>query len=297
MATNQMRASGMPMARYTDLVVTETRDQVLVYDTVVHHIHTLNLTSAAVWRLCDGQHDANDLARLASAELGIRIDEAMVRLALTQLDDAGLLEEPLPADTRMSGLSRRSFMKRSAVVGAVAVPAIVSITAPMAASAQSVCPPGSCRDVQCPAGKVCLQADRADCGVCVTPQIGICGPCPSVDSNDCLGNFYVNGVKCNNCYVWACDRNQGEWRWQKVNSSIPGDRYGATCFLSNSEALVNTLFGPPSGAPTGTCSAANQSQKQPLTAAEESVVEEPVVEEPVVEEPVVEEPVVEEPVD
>jgi hypothetical protein len=66
--------------------------------------------------------------------------EATVRLALTKLDEAGLLAVPLLVDLRMSRMNRRTFLQRSAIAGAVAVPAIVSTTAP--AAAQS--PEGSC---------------------------------------------------------------------------------------------------------------------------------------------------------
>jgi hypothetical protein len=123
----------VPAARYDNIVVTETADEVLAYETDRHHIHHLNATTAAVWRQCDGRRDVGEIARLAGESLGAPVDEATVRLAVTKLDEAGLLVEPLAADLRVSRMNRRTFMQRAGVAGAIAVPAIVSVTAPAAA--------------------------------------------------------------------------------------------------------------------------------------------------------------------
>ncbi len=129
MLTQRNATATRPAARYDKLVVTETADEVLLYDTEKHHIHHLNATTAAVWRLCDGKHTVVDLAREAGRELGAEVDETTVRLALTKLDDAGLLKESLVDELRMSRMSRRTFMQRAGVAGAIAMPGIVSVTA------------------------------------------------------------------------------------------------------------------------------------------------------------------------
>lgn len=74
-----------------------------------------------------------DVARAAA------IGEEAVRDALRQLDDANLLASPLANAMRGPGQSRRTFMKKAAVAGTVIAPAIVSISAPQAASASSKC--------------------------------------------------------------------------------------------------------------------------------------------------------------
>jgi hypothetical protein len=127
----------VPAARVDGLVVTESKSEVLVYDTTQHHIHHLNQTSAVVWRLCDGRRSVADLAREAQFKVEGLVTEDSVRLALTKLEDAGLLEGPLLSGMRGARQTRRTLLKRAAVAGAVAVPAIVSISAPTAAQPRS----------------------------------------------------------------------------------------------------------------------------------------------------------------
>jgi len=120
-------AMSVPGARRENLVTTEVKDEVLVYDKERHHIHHLSQTAAAVWRLCDGQRTVSDVAQATG------IEEDAVHMALHKLKDANLLDGALAPDMR-GNQSRRSLMKK---VGIAAVPAIVSITAPSAANASS----------------------------------------------------------------------------------------------------------------------------------------------------------------
>ena len=55
--------SRYPVARYQDLVITETGDELLVYDETSHQIHHLNAEAASVWRLCDGVRSIDAIAR------------------------------------------------------------------------------------------------------------------------------------------------------------------------------------------------------------------------------------------
>ena len=126
-----------PRARMLDLVITESGGEVIVYDTAVHHIHHLNHVTAVIWRRCDGRQSIGDLVRHARLDVGEEVDEAVVRLALTKLEEANLLDGPLDPGLRLGGTSRRSLMKRVAV--ASAIPAIVSISSPTAAMASSHC--------------------------------------------------------------------------------------------------------------------------------------------------------------
>lgn len=157
----------VPAARVTDLVTTESKDEVLVYDQKVHHIHHLNATAAKVWRLCDGQRTVSEIA----VETGIAEDG--VKLALRTLEDAQLLDAQLLVSIRGTQ-SRRSLIKKAAVAG-IAVPAIASISAPNAAASHSpghVCT-GNNRDAGCP-----CNTEAKNCkGTCVAPEganQGIC---------------------------------------------------------------------------------------------------------------------------
>ena len=86
----------VPAARTIDLVTTESKDEVLVYDQTVHHIHHLNASAAKVWRLCDGERTVSEIATEA------RMAEEAVQLALRTLEEAQLLDGPLATTMRES---------------------------------------------------------------------------------------------------------------------------------------------------------------------------------------------------
>jgi len=160
-ATGGVLGRTVPAARVEGLVVTEARDEVLVYDTERHHIHHLNAVTAAIWRSLDGARSTTDVAHRAGQVLGADLDEATVRMALTTLADAELLDGELAASDRVAGQSRRRFLKKAAIAGA-AVPIIASVTAP-AASAQNSCAGGSGR----PAGCACGNSQQCASSSCV----------------------------------------------------------------------------------------------------------------------------------
>ncbi len=160
----------VPARRAVGLAITETTDEVLIYDTERHHIHHLNATTSAVWRICDGAHAVDEIARLASLSLGQRLDETTVRLALTRLADANLLADPLPPDLRAARVSRRTFMRRAAVASAIAIPAIASTSAPAFAAT-----PARCGQYCNEQGDCTLDANCAYCG----PDNLCSAPCPS----------------------------------------------------------------------------------------------------------------------
>lgn len=146
----------VPAARVDNLVMTESGTEVLVYDQRVHHIHHLNELAATVWRLCDGNRGVRDIAVAATDGIGSAVSEDAVKLALRKLADADLIEGALAPELR--GTSRRSFMKKAAIAGAV-MPMIASMTATDAAaktSSNCVESGDPCRnDNQCCAGTVC----------------------------------------------------------------------------------------------------------------------------------------------
>jgi hypothetical protein len=159
-------------------VTTESKDDVLVYDTQTHHIHHLNQISAAVWRLCDGRRTLDDVTREMQASAPGGVGEDVVRLALTKLESANLLDSELDSSLRAYGQSRRKFLRRAAVAGAIAVPVVVSMTAPQAAFAGSTSCGQSCVDdglnSECNGNcSQCGQETGRGCGsVCCSPGGG-----------------------------------------------------------------------------------------------------------------------------
>ena len=83
--------------------------------------------------------------------------EEVVRLALEQLEDRGLLA-PAGARPAPPGLvSRRRMLRRAGLAAAVSLPLVTSIISPTPAQAQS-----PCTETSCPPGTTC--------------QAGVCEP-------------------------------------------------------------------------------------------------------------------------
>lgn len=157
-----------PAARFEDLAVTDSADEVLVYDKRSHHIHHLNRTSAVIWRLCDGERRVGELARQASAELGEPVKDETIQLALQKLDAAELLTQPLPSVLHATSQSRRTFLRRAAVGGAIAVPVIISVTAPVSAAFTGC-------NVPCQCGSACSGNSCSVCGrTSINPNTDVC---------------------------------------------------------------------------------------------------------------------------
>lgn len=133
--------ASLPAARSTDLVTTETADSLLVYDQDRHELHTLNSTAAAIWRLLDGQRSATDVLVVARADLGSELTLEAVQLALATLAEAHLLADAAESSAFTAGESRRRFLKKA---GIVAIPAVISVSVPLAAAHASTCGAPGC---------------------------------------------------------------------------------------------------------------------------------------------------------
>jgi hypothetical protein len=127
-----------PVARRSGLVVRELPDELLVYDRESHQAHCLNRTAAAVFRAADGRHDVAGLAALMARPAGEAADEDVVRMALEQLDEAGLLEGGTAAPPGAE-VSRRDAMLKVGLGAAVLLPIVTSILAPTPAEAAATC--------------------------------------------------------------------------------------------------------------------------------------------------------------
>ena len=115
-----------PLAWTERLVVEEIADEVLVYDQRSDQAHCLSSVAARAWRACDGRRTVGELSD------DLAFDQQIVRQALEELDDCGLLD-----GRPRAGLTRREATSRLAKVGAAAAsaPLIYSIAAPAPAVA------------------------------------------------------------------------------------------------------------------------------------------------------------------
>jgi len=129
----------LPEARRTNLVCHDVGDEVLVYDQDQRRVHRLNRSAGLVWKRCDGQTPVSELAALLHRELDLPLDDELVMLALDRLEGAGLLKTSAIKSMDSKRVNRRQLSRRLALSGArwLLLPIVVTLSAPMIASAQS----------------------------------------------------------------------------------------------------------------------------------------------------------------
>lgn len=164
----------LPRARIANLVITELHDELLIYDLKKDRAYCLNPAAKAVWSECDGKTDADVIAGRVSANLDIPFDTDAVWYALAQLHQKELLQEPLTLPLAARTLTRRAFLKKTALAGAIAVPTILALRAPVAAQAGTCVP----NDGNCVASAQC-------CSQCCTATGGGANTCKP-GSGNCL---------------------------------------------------------------------------------------------------------------
>ena len=156
----QTERLAVPHARITGLVVKEMGVETMVYDSDNNKAHCLNQTASLVWKYCDGTRSAADIAQLVATDLGAPVDQAVVWYALGQLNKYNLLSEQAAGPGGFGEMSRRDFMKAVKVAAIVAVPIIISATAPTPAHAATCTIPSGdpCVigiDICCPSNTLC----------------------------------------------------------------------------------------------------------------------------------------------
>ena len=162
-------AARLPVAIRSQLVIQELDDETLVYDLKRDEAHCLNHTAALVWKCCDGKTTASEAARLLREKLGRPVDADLVWLAVRQLTRFHLVTS-LPQVLRPS-VSRRDLVLKYAPL-ALALPVIISISAPPPAQAASPCiPTGSACT---PGGTPCCSGAFSCCGTPSVCQAGAC---------------------------------------------------------------------------------------------------------------------------
>lgn len=159
-----------PIARTKDLIIEEVSDEVLVYDLITDKAHCLNRMSALIWKNCDGEKTEGEIAAILQQELQTPMSTKVVTLGLAELAGFGLLQvdasTPPPAR-----VSRRRLIQHLGLTAVIALPLIMSITAPTAAGAGGSTSPCAAnpRAIGCP----CKGDGDCDSGNC---SGGVCGP-------------------------------------------------------------------------------------------------------------------------
>lgn len=150
----------LPRARQDGLLEETVGGELLIYDQQSHTAHCLSPIAACVWRHCDGERDASELAVLAGAS------EDLVAGVLHELREKDLLDaEPQLTESAVPGVSRREAIGRAARYGAAAAAGsmIVSATAATPAMAESKGANICCE---------CIQPVKTPCSCTVTASTG-----------------------------------------------------------------------------------------------------------------------------
>ena len=126
-----------PIARSKNIVVQETNEEVLVYDSVENKAICLNETSALVWNLCNGKRSVAEIRESVSKHFGKPVDMNLILLALKQLKKQGLLDNCDEFHSAFEELTRREVVKKIGMGSMIALPLVSAIVAPQASFAQS----------------------------------------------------------------------------------------------------------------------------------------------------------------
>src|SRR5262245_8542523 len=136
---NERENNPTPSARTEEMVVQALPDEVLVYDLRHHKAHCLNRTAAFVWNRCDGHSTPDEIAEMMEKEWNSPVNVDAVWFALNKLSKADLLHERIILPAAKAGMSRRTAIRRIGV-GALMIPAVISIVAPTAMAGSSIPP-------------------------------------------------------------------------------------------------------------------------------------------------------------
>jgi len=156
----------LPLARKKSLIVKELPTETLVYDLETDKAHCLNETAARVWKNCDGRQTVAQLRESMEQETNSPVPEEAIWLALDQLGKFNLIDDVPEKRFLLAGMNRRELVRRVGFA-ALALPVIVSISAPNAQAQASLLAPGSC----------CGNPTQCASGAC--NQNPICGTTPS----------------------------------------------------------------------------------------------------------------------
>ncbi len=158
------RSSVYPSIRLDDLVITETRSDMLVYDQRAHALHTLNARATSIWRLADGTRSIDDIAR----ESGETIEA--VEQTISTLASSNLLQEEVASFWQAPQSRRRALRKAALVAG----PVILSVGVPLAQAAASKCGGTTGCPATNPLGQFCCHGNKP--GTC--NELGVCSAKP-----------------------------------------------------------------------------------------------------------------------
>jgi hypothetical protein len=177
----------LPLAASANILIQEIGAETLVYKLDTHQYFHLNKISTLVWQNCDGRKQIDQIAAEVGKTLKQAVSEDLVWLTLESLKNQDLVTGRLTTPAKYNGLSRRQMIKEIGLTaGAVSLPLIVSMMAPVAANAQSGI--GANVDI-CSGGEGGQGQDTRK-----TPNGGLCNGHGNCCSNNCCPTGGGQGV-------------------------------------------------------------------------------------------------------
>lgn len=128
----------MEPRRVDDLMAERVSTELLVYRAQTGETHALNEAAAVVFELCDGATSRGTMAAEVARRCGLPADESIVDLALTDLEEAGLI---VAGDGDRATVTRRALIRRLSLTAiAVATLPVVETITLTSAEAQAPAP-------------------------------------------------------------------------------------------------------------------------------------------------------------
>lgn len=173
--------SNLPLSRQNEILVQETKEEVLIYDLKLNKVFCLNETSSIVYRACDGK---TSFAELKSK---YKFTDELIFLALDGLKKGNLLETDYKSP--FEGMSRREVIKKVGLATMIALPVISSLSAPTPAMAQSGCGGVGCQPGGCQAVSMATTTFGSVSGTCSSLGADLDANCmDGVGFRCCSGN-------------------------------------------------------------------------------------------------------------
>ena len=179
----------IPVGRKNDIVIQELDKELLIYDLAADKAFSLNEISALVWQHCDGYNTVNDIAEIVVSRLKTSFSKELVWLTLAELKKNNLIINEAEISIHFQGSTRRDVIRKIGFASLIALPTIVSITAPTAVLAQS----GGCSATPYSLGCTCNNSSLC-AGNCCNHPIGGTGVCSTAANPN--GSTCVRGCQC-----------------------------------------------------------------------------------------------------
>ena len=175
----------LPKARITQIIEQETNNELLVYDLQTNKAFTLNETSKNIFKACNGEISFDDLKRQ------YKYTDDIIYLALDELKKNNLMEDD-DYSSPFSGMNRREVIRKVGLSTMIALPVILSLTAPSAAAAAS---PGA---IACSTPNSQCYCQNGDSNSCGTGRVIFAGAqtCPSDCTCFTPGTCSTAGIGC-----------------------------------------------------------------------------------------------------